>query len=217
MSNIARLLNAHNFTATLQKVFKWLNGQVGHTTNIPISDSHEDAAAIADSSSATIEPSPIDQPKKSRKRKRDSYQISSFRSINPENNSELLYLSICSVIKQLATLIGASPKGSLDFATEHLRSAFRSSPEQASEILGSALTVASFFVDNHQTPMILGDLAPCLDSKDPSQYFGEIASVHEACFSAVANIWDSRSAASGDPLDQSSVVSIPRYATSHRC
>lgn len=209
MSNIARLLNAHKFTATLQKTFNWLNGKSGHIPSLPVSDPHEDATAIADSSSATVEPSPIDQPKKSRKRKRDGSQTSSLKRINPENDIERLYVSICSVIKQLFTLIGTSSEGSLDFATEHLKSAFRSSPEQAAEILGVALRVASHFIYNQQT-MILGDSPHYLESEDRSRFTREILRVHEACISAVANIWDSRSVTPDDTLDQLSVVGTPR-------
>lgn len=215
MSNIARLLNAHKFTATLQKTFNWLNGKVGHAPSVSTSYLHEDAAVIADSSSATVEPSPVDQPKRSRKRKRDGSQTSYLKTINPENDSECLYTSVCCVIKQLHTLTGTSPEGSLDFVNEHLKSAFRSSPEQAAEILGSALRVASLFIDNHQITLILGDSAHQLESEDRSQYIGDIARVHEACISAVANIWDSRSVTSDDSLDQLSVVRIPRDAPSY--
>lgn len=215
MSNIARLLDAHTFTVTLQKTFNWLNGKVGRVPSVSTLYSLDNAAVIADSSSATIEPSPVDQPKKSRKRKRDGSQTSSLKSINPENDSECLYTSVCCVIKQLHTLTGTSPEGSLDFATEHLKSAFRSSPEQAAEILGSALRVASLFIDNHQTTLILGDSACYLESEDRSQYIRDITRVHEACISAVAYIWDSRSVISDDSLDQLSVVRIPRYALSH--
>lgn len=210
ISNLARLLNAHHFTASLQKTFNWLNGDIERLT---ISDSHEDAAGIADSSSATIEPSPIEQLKKSRKRKRDGSQTSSFKIINPENDIERLYVSICGVIKQLDTLIRSSAEGSQDFAIEHLKSAFRSSPDQAAEILGSALRVAIHLHDNHHPTMILGDSAHYLESEDRSQYVRDIAGIHDACISAVANIWDSRSVTAGDSLDQLSVVGIPRYAT----
>lgn len=211
-SNIARLLNAHNFTATLQKTFNWLKRQVGHRQSLPIFDLHENAEVIADSSSATIEPSPTNQLKRSRKRKRDGSQTSSSQSTSPENDSERLYVSICSAIKQLNTLIGVSLEGSLDFATEHLKCAFRSSPEQAAEILGSGLEVSSFFIDNNQPTLILGDSAHYHKSEDRSQYVRDIAHVHDTCISAVASIWDSRSVTSDDSLDQLSVVRFARYA-----
>ncbi|MCJ1462635.1 hypothetical protein MMC07_001237 [Pseudocyphellaria aurata] len=211
-SNIARLLNAHNFTVTLQRTFNWLKTQVGHSQSFPIIDSHENAEAIADSSSATIETSPSDQFKKSRKRKRDGSHISSSQSTNPGNESECLYVSICSAIKQLNTLIGVSLEGSLDFATEHLESAFRSSPEQAAEILGSGLEVSSFFIDNTQPTLILGDLAHDPRFEDRSQYVRDIARVHDTCISAVVSMWDSRSVTSDDLLDQLSVRVFSTYA-----
>lgn len=203
MSNIARLLNAHNFTSTLQKTFNWLDKQVGYTTSLSICGSHEDAAAMADSSSATVEISPIDQPKKSRKRKRS--ETSALTRIDPKNDIERLYVSICSVIKQLNTLIGTSTEGSSDFATEHLKSAFRAPPEQAAKILGSALTVASLFLDNYETTMILGESADYLEVEGLNQHTRDIALVHEACIFAVANIWDSCSGISGGALDELSV------------
>ena len=217
VSNIARLLNDYNFTSTVQKTFNWLNSQVEQTKKLLLSATREDSAAIADSSSTTIEPSPVDQPKKSRKRKRDGAQTSSFTRTNLENDSERLYVSICSVTGQLDTLIGASPEGQLNFATEHLRSAFRSSPEQAAEILGSALTVTRLFIGNERSSTILGDSARSLEFDDRNQYIRDIGHIHEACFRAVANIWDSRSVTSDDSLDQLSVVRIPRYTPSHYC
>lgn len=215
MSNIARLLNAHNFTSTLQKTFHWLDKQVGYTTSLSIRGSHEDAAAMADSSSATVEISPVDQPKKSRKRKRN--ETSALTRIDPKNDIERLYVSICSVIKQLNTLIGTLTEGSPDFATEHLKSAFRAPPEQAAKLLGSALTVASLFLDNHETTMILGESAHYLEVEGLNQYTRDIALVHEACIFAVVNIWDSCSGISGGALDELRVVNIPKYAPSHCC
>ena len=208
INNIARLLNDHHFTASLQKTFNWLKG---HIERLTISDSQADAAGIADSSSATIEPSPIEQPKKSRKRKRDGSHTSPSKIISPENDIESLYVSICSVIKQLDTLIGSTAEGSLDFASEHLKSTFRSSPDQAAEILGSALRVALYV--NHHPTLTLRDSVHYLESEDQSRYVRDIPRIHDVCISAVANIWDSRSVTADDSLDQLSVVGIPRYAT----
>lgn len=100
--------------------------------------------AIADSSSTTVETPTIKATAKSRKRKRgDLPHVSYNRSIKSISDYETLYLSIYSAVIQLQKLtvdLSDVPQG---FAVEHLKSAFRSSPEQTASILQSSVLIAN--------------------------------------------------------------------------
>lgn len=95
-----------------------------------------------------------------------------------------------------------------DFAIEHLKSAMRSSPEQAADILGSSMVLASLiFDDEHQSTRNIGDLASSEDSDKQSQRIRQVAVVHETCIACIVEIWNSCSATAEDSTSRSKFVS----------
>lgn len=201
LTNVARLLSVHKFTASLQKVFKWMRGQADRGTGQPISPLSWDPAA---SSSETIEASTTKRPTKSRKRKRDEPQSGLLqKSID---DLGFLFASICSTIEKLQAII-KGPTGPRDFAIEHLKSAMRSSPEQAADILGSSMVLANLiFDDEHQPTRSLGHSASPEDPDKQSQSIRD-AAVHEACIACIVEIWNSCTATAEDSSSQSKRVS----------
>lgn len=211
LTTAARLLSAHKFTASLQKIFKWIRGQTDHgtgQTNFPLS---WDPAA---SSSETIEASTRTRPTKSRKRKRDDQQSGPLQKSIEDLG--FLFASICSTIEKLQAII-KGPTGPRDFAVEHLKSAMRSSPEQAADILGSSMVLASLiFDDEHQPTRKLGDSASSEDSDKQNQSIREV-SVYEACIACMVEIWNSCSATAEDSSSRSEHVSNLRHDLSCCC
>lgn len=201
LTNVARLLSAHKFTASLQKIFKWMRGQADRGTGQPNSPLSWDPAA---SSSETIEASTTKRPTKSRKRKRDDPQSGLLQS--SVEDLGFLFASICSTIEKLHAII-KGPTGPRDFAIEHLKSAMRSSPEQAADILGSSMVLTSLiFDDEHQPTRSLGDSASSEDSDKQSQSIRD-AAVLEACIACIVEIWNSCKATAEDSSSQSKRVS----------
>ena len=201
LTNVARLLSAHKFTASLQKIFKWMRGQADHGTGQPNSPLSWDPAA---SSSETLEASTTKRPTKSRKRKRDDPQSGLLQ--NSIEDLGFLFASICSTIEKLQA-ITRGPIGPRDFAIEHLKSAMRSSPEQAADILGSSMVLASLiFDDKHQPTRSLGHSASPEDPDKQSQSIRD-AAVHEACIACIVEIWNSCTATAEDSSSQSKRVS----------
>lgn len=212
LTNAARLLNAHKFTALLQKIFKWMGGQADPGTlqpNFPLS---RDSTA---SSSDTIETLATERPKNSKKRKRDDQQAApSQQSIG---DLGYLFASICSTIVQLQAMING-PTRLRDFAIEHLKSAIKSSPEQAADILGSSMVLASLIFDKeNQSSRNLADSASSEDSDKQSQSIGPVAVVYEACIACTVELWNSCSTLTEESSFQSKSVSALQHALSCCC
>lgn len=178
-----------------------MRGQADRGTGQPNSPLSWDPAA---SSSETIEASTTKRPTKSRKRKRDDPQSGLLqKSID---DLGFLFASICSTIEKLQTII-KGPTGPRDFAIEHLKSAMRSSPEQAADILGSSMVLANLiFDDEHQSTRSLGHSASPEDPDKQSQSIRD-AAVHEACIACILEIWNSCTATAEDSSSQSKRVS----------
>ena len=178
-----------------------MRGQVDRATDQSLRTPSWDAAA---SSSETIEAPTVKGPRKSRKRKRDGSRPGPVQKV--PGDLEILYKSICCVNKILGAMTRGL-KGSQDYAIEHLKSALRSSPEQAADILGSSMALAGFFFnDEHQATMRLGDLVNFHDPGNQREYAKQLVSVHEACISSIIDIWNSLCIAPDDSPDQSSYV-----------
>lgn len=212
LTNAARLLNAHKFTVLLQKIFKWMRGQADCGTAQPNFPLSWDPAA---SSSDTIETSANERPTNSRKRKRDDPQSGSLqKSIG---DLGFLFTSICSTIVKLQAMING-PTRLRDFAIEHLKSAIRSSSEQAADILGSSMVLASLIFDKeNQSSRNLADSASSEDPDKQSQSIGPVAGVHEACIACIVEIWNSCLTSTEESSFQSKYVSALRHYLSCCC
>lgn len=212
LTNTARLLSAHKFTALLQKIFKWMRGQAHRGTGQSNSLLSWDPAA---SSSDTIEASVTERPINSRKRKRDDPQSGPLQKTI--GDPRFLFASICSTIVKLQAIIDG-PTRLRDFAIEHLKSAIRSSPEQAADILGSSMVLASLiFEEESQNFRNLANSASSEDSDRQSQSIGPLAAVHEACINCIVKIWNTCSASTEDSSFQSKCVSTLRHDLSYCC
>lgn len=206
LANAARMLNAHKFTALLQKIFKWMRGQADRGTFQPKFPLSWDSAA---SSSDTIETPATERPANSRKRKRDDPQFGPLqKSIG---DLGYLFASICSTIVKLQAIING-PTRLRDFAIEHLKSAIRSSPEQAADILGSSMVLASLIFDEeNQSSRNLADSASSQYPDKQSQSIGPVALVQEACIACIVEIWNSCSTPTEESSFQSKCVSALRH------
>lgn len=212
LTNAARLLSAHKFTTLLQQIFKWMRGQADRGTVQPSFPLSWDPAA---SSPDTIETSATERPTNSRKRKRDDPQSGPLqKSIG---DLGFLFTSICSTIVKLQAMING-PTRLRDFAIEHLKSAIRSSPEQAADILGSSMVLASLIFDQeNQSSRNLADSASSADPDKQSQSIGPVAVVHEACIACIVEIWNSCSTSTEESSFQSKYVSALRHYLSCCC
>lgn len=186
-----------------------MRGQAGRGTgqpNFPLS--WDPAASISD----TIEASATERRTNSRKRKRDDPQSGPLqKSIG---NLGLLFASICSTIVKLQAIINGHTS-LRDFAIEHLKSAIRSSPEQAADILGSSMVLASLILDEeNQTSRNPADSANSEDSDKQSQSIGPVV---EACIACIAEIWNSCSTLTEDSTFKSKCVRLFRHDLSCCC
>lgn len=202
LTNAARMLNAYKFTALLQKILKWMRGQADRGNVQPKFPLSCDSAA---SSSDTLETPATERPANPRKRKRDDPQFGPLhKSIG---DLGYLFASICSTIVKLQAMINGSTR-LRDFAIEHLKSAIRSSPEQAADILGSSMVLASLIFDEENQSS--RNQAVSASSEDPdkqSQSIAPVALVHEACIACIIEIWNSCSISTEESSFQSKCVS----------
>lgn len=212
LTNAARLLNAHKFTALLQKIFKWMRGQADRGTVQPSFPLSWDPAA---SSSDTAEASATERPTNSRKRKRDDPQSGPIQK--SFGDLGFLFASICSTIVKLQAIING-PTRLRDFSIEHLKSAIRTSPQQAADIVGSSMVLASLIFDEeNQNSRNLADSASSEDPDKQSQSIEPVAVVHEACIACIVEIWNSCSTSTEDSSFQSKCVSTLRHDLSCCC
>lgn len=192
MKNTARLLHAHNFVGLLQKTLKWLHERSNDAAEC-LDFSSQNSVAVVDSSS-TIEAPTIKKKVKSRKRKRDGYlNMLDKKERKLISDFEVLYISIFRATIQLQRLIMDFPSAQQGFFIEHLKSVFRGTSEQAAEILRSTVSIADSILrkgTENSTEIKVCMLKNCGDS--------------------AAEIWNLRSIAGQDLLDDRSNVSSLR-------
>lgn len=185
---MARLLNVHNFLRILQNTLQQLYHNAINQTNVG-DVCVEENVVTADSSSTTVEASPVEEPKKSRKRKRTDRKVHEMRDdLGANYEIELLYFSVCRVIERLNTLVTGLHDDSQGFVVEHLKASLKGAPEQIAEILGISLHLADivsrkthFSVEDHM----------CIVGK---------------CISSSIGFWKTCLATADDPSDKPSNV-----------
>lgn len=187
LRNTARLLNAHQFTVTLEKTLQWLNAQSTNLTDFAAHTNKNDVA--------TTETSLIAKPlsisgRGSKKRKRNGLQTAAENDRSSfEINLELLYMSICSVVKRLVTLIDDLSAGPHGFVLEYLRNTLKTTPMAGAIILGSSTALADKIVAN---------------GVGARSY--EKAQIVEACVSCVIDFWTFCLPAAAHQQEESTVV-----------
>ncbi|KAL9604603.1 MAG: hypothetical protein Q9219_000323 [cf. Caloplaca sp. 3 TL-2023] len=147
VSNLARLLRTHGFLNILLKTLKSLanllrieDAEVEHGLSSSTAGAIREISPEADSSSTTVEFS-AEQPKASKKRKRDGTEINYGRGITvTEPDARILYANICGVLATLHMVVKDETHG---YAVEHLKMALRASPGLAAEILGKSYIIAT--------------------------------------------------------------------------
>ena len=143
LRNVARLLNVHNFLKILQDTLQQsYNNAINQKTLIDVCV--EGNLGITDSSSTTVEASPVEEPKKSRKRKRtDSKMYEMKDDFGANYEIEPLYFSVCRVIERLNIFVTGLHDDSHGFVVEHLKASLKGGPERIAEILGISLHLAN--------------------------------------------------------------------------
>ena len=185
LTNAARLLNTYKFTAIVALTLQYLQ-QAVELGNVLLQQQNEDALAAADSSSVTLEVSPIETSQKSKKRKRDGTSISPsklYSTVSPDTDA--LYKSICSCIRDVEALTRDLPDGSLGFAVEYMKATLRSSPEKAATMLGSFFAITDTILRRSN---------------------GYPTDMFDGCISPMLAIWNLRSDTEDDPSCHSSLV-----------
>lgn len=143
---MARLLNVHNFMRILHNTLQQLYDHTISQTNLD-DVCIEGLEDIADSSSATVEASSVEETKKSRKRKRtDSQEHGMQDDLRSSYDIKLLYFSVCRVIKRLNMFVAGLHDDSQGFMIEHLKASLKGSPEQIAEIVGTSLHLGSILL-----------------------------------------------------------------------
>ena len=185
VTNVARLLSTFKFTTIVKDTFQWLQ-QEADVGRGSLPQDTEDALARAESSSATLEVSPIDSPQKSRKRERDGTPISSSKSsATADPGIKDLYTSICSTVREVEALTRDTHDGARGFAVEHMKASLKSASEHAAAALGSFFTVTNITIQKSN---------------------GQSAEVFDECLNPMLSMWNLRSDTMDDPSGQSSSV-----------
>ena len=154
---------------------------------------------IADSSSATVEASSVEEPK-SRKRKRSGFQVYEMKdNLGSNYDIELIYFSVCRVIKRLNTLVISWHDDSQGFVVEHLKASMKGSPEQIAEILG-----ISFYLAN-------------ILSKKTHFSTEDHMCIVDRCISASIEFWKTFLATADDTSDKPSNVRRRRNVIEDSC
>ena len=188
LTNTTRLLSTYKFTAIVRNTFQWLQQKSNLGENFLPQES-EDAFASTESSSATLEVSPVEALQRPRKRKRDGTSIVPIKpGVIAGLNAEALYKSICSTIREVEALTNDSPDGSRGFAVEYMKATLRSFPEDAAVMLGSFLTVTNIIVQR---------------SNENS------ADIFDECISPMLAMWNLRSNTKSDMSAHSTFVCHP--------
>ena len=188
LRNVARLLHAHNFLRILQNTLRQLHDHATNQTNLNDIRIDENVET-ADSSSTTVEASSVEEPKKSRKRKRTDSQVYEVEDdLASHYEIELSYFSVCRVIKRLNTFVTDLHDNSQGFVIEYLKASLKGPPVQLAEILGKSLQLANFlsrkihFSTEHHLRIV------------------------EKCISSSVGFWKTCLATADDPSDKPSNV-----------
>jgi hypothetical protein len=146
--------------------------------------------AVADSSSTTIEASSVEEPSKSRKRKRVGSQVRGMQDkIELKYDTGLLYFAICRVVNRLNALVADLHDDSRGFAVEHLKATLKGPANQVAQILGTSLSLAHF-----------------LSQKSYLSIANHMCIV-DGCINSCIGFWKVCLIAADDPSDQPSNVS----------
>lgn len=185
---MARLLNAHNFLRILQDTLQQsYDNAINQKTLGDVCV--EGNVGFADSSSATVEASPVEEPKKSRKRKRtDSNMCEMTDDFGANYEIELLYFSVCRVIERLNIFVTGLHDDSHGFVVEHLKASLKDAPERNAEILGISLHLAN------------NSLRKIHFSTEDHMY------IVDKCISSSIGFWKTCLATADDPSDKPSNV-----------
>ena len=143
------------------------------------------------------------EPRTSRKRKRDGTEVpsSSAKTSAPTGAIHTVILLLCAVIAQIHALAN-DPEKIQGSAVEHLKSAWRTSSEDAARILGSSL-----YLINH----LLQETKGASRERSPSAFESRKRldnTAYNSCVLAVIELWNTRSLARQDLHDVESNVRI---------
>lgn len=165
LANTARLLSTYKFMVIVANTLQWLQQKVDQEKGYSPQE-REDVSVTAESSSATLEASPVEAPQKSKKRKREftvAFPSKQFQTVAP--NIEALYKSICSTIREIESFTRDLPDGLQGFSVEYMKASLKSSPQDAAVILGSSFTVTDVLIrrsDESSAEMLDEYISPML-------------------------------------------------------
>lgn len=185
---MARILKTHNFLGILQATLqKSYDNVIDQKTlgDVRI----EGNVGIVDSSSTTVEASPVEKPKKSRKRKRTDSKVHEMKDDYGTNReAELLYLSVCRVIERINIFVNVLHDDSPEFVVENLTASLKGAPERNAEILGISIHLANIL------------------SRKSHFSAEDRMSIVAKCISSSIRFWKTCLATADDPSDKPSNV-----------
>lgn len=203
LTNAARLLKEHKFVNTLKETFQWLYGNYDQAQLL----CYLEDGTISNPSNVSPESgnSSSDEQTTARKRKVDGTEsVPHRKSDGPTVALDTLYVTICGVIRQLEYFI-IDPGHVYGYAAEHMRAALKSSPDEASIILG-----ASMYLVNH---ILQAPNRSRRRNRRPSATWASRKrledTAYESCTSPMIEFWSFRSPGGHSPSDELNNVSLP--------
>ena len=199
LSKTAGILKTYNFITIVRKTLQWYHENVNRGLSVPGQEGGG-SQDTSDASSGMVYSSSSES-RTSRKRKRDSNEvpISSSTPSTTTGAVDTLYMIVCATIAQVGTLTKDSDH-TQGFAVEHIKSALRSSSQDAALILGSSL-----YLTNH-----LLQEANRISERRSSNTFEARKhlenTAYRFCVSSVVELWSTRSLSRQDPNDNESNV-----------
>lgn len=204
LTSVARLLSAHRFTSILRNTLGWLQQHVNRVNLSPnVEVGSEELFDLPEDSPDTVESS-SSRHRTSKKRKVDGTEVTTSGEVvsTPIGAFRVLYLAICSTVRQLQSLT-VNLQQRQDFAVEHMKSSLRSSPEDAARILGSFFYLTNSMIQTpcsywHQKRIFTNQLQKLL-----------LDTGYGSCIFPAINLWSQRSL-TGQHSSTSSNVCNPR-------
>ena len=196
----AGLLKDYKFTSILCNALQWLYGNHDGGLSQPLLEDDERMGASTGDGN-TIASSA----RTAKKRRRDGTEITPSSGTHRDATETIgnVFLALCATVGQLVELTRDSADIK-SLGVEHMKSALRSHLEEASRILGSALLLTNYLLQEPNRKSRPKELA----GNESEEYLETTA--YRFCVSNMIDLWSFRSLARKDATDKDNTVhSIP--------
>ncbi|KAL2038147.1 hypothetical protein N7G274_009095 [Stereocaulon virgatum] len=197
LSKTASLLKTYDFITIVRNTLQWFYESVNRRLSAPNGEERGSLHSSANSSGTVSSSS--SQLGTSRKRKRDGTEISISTPIPIDESGavDALFMAVCATIAQVWSFTEDSDHDR-GFTVEHIKSALRSSPQDAAQILGTSLYLTSHLLRKPNRASERGW---------STTYMPQNYDKRTACrfyVSSAVKLWSTRSSSRQDPHDTES-------------